>query len=427
MEPVRDRYADLIRATAIWAVVLGHWLVIAVTDTDDGIDGVNVLGQLDWLHPLTWLFQVMPLFFFVGGFANAVSLSRHQRLGGDPLAWISRRYRRLVLPAAALLTTLAAVVGVAHLVGVDPDQLGTAAWLATVPLWFLAAYLTVIALTPLTFAAHQRFGFWVPGGCAILVVLADVVRFNAGEVWFVNVTYLVGWLGIHQLGYSWWDRRLPSTVPVGLLTAGIGLVVLLLLVLVGPYPVSMVSGTGAEIQNSEPPSAALLALAVTQIGLVLALRDLASRWLEAAGRGRMVARVQSVVLTLFLWHMAAALIAAATLYGTGLLAVEPVDSGRWLVQRIPWVAGCAVALTVLVAVFARIELNLRLGQRGRRFASGPFAWATGIGAIATLVGMLRIALAGSGSHGPMGLPTDALVLFAVGVSLIYLGARKPVT
>ena len=65
------------------AVAFGHWLVIAVAaDPDGGIVARNALEVAPQLGWLTWIFQVMPLFFVVGGFSSAMSLHAHWRRGG---------------------------------------------------------------------------------------------------------------------------------------------------------------------------------------------------------------------------------------------------------------------------------------------------------------------------------------------------------
>jgi fucose 4-O-acetylase-like acetyltransferase len=418
LPPTRELHADLIRAVAIWAVVVGHWLVIAVTEANGVIDGVNALGTLTWARPLTWLFQVMPLFFFVGGYANAGSLARQAREGGDRLAWVVRRYRRLLLPSAALLAVVVVAVVVAEAAGVDADTAGTGAWLATVPLWFLAAYLAIVALAPLTHAAHRRWGLAVPAGLALVVGSVDIARFTLGDPWVVNANYLLAWLAIHQLGYAWYDHRLPAEPRVAVPLAVAGALALVGLTTLGPYPISMVATPGETLQNTEPPTLALLALAITQIGVVLALRDRSTRWLRKERPARVVARIESVVFTLFLWHMAAAVVAVGLLYGTGIVPVESVDSREWLLWRIPWVVGCAVVLAGLVAVFARVERVGRRSARGGRTTRPVVAVAVTVGIVLTLSGILTIALAGSGSHGPLALPTEALVAFGLGNALL---------
>src|SRR5699024_9232150 len=68
----RNRVVDFLRAAAITVVVLGHWTIIAV-DADGGILPHGVLDRATWTHPLTWVFQVMPIFFLVGGYSNGLS------------------------------------------------------------------------------------------------------------------------------------------------------------------------------------------------------------------------------------------------------------------------------------------------------------------------------------------------------------------
>ena len=80
----RERYVDLLRALAIAMVIIGHWVVTVIErDADGQTTGHSALGDLRWAYPLTWLAQVMPVFFLVGGYANAASLTRLRARGGD--------------------------------------------------------------------------------------------------------------------------------------------------------------------------------------------------------------------------------------------------------------------------------------------------------------------------------------------------------
>ncbi|WP_306514020.1 acyltransferase family protein [Janibacter hoylei] len=69
----RNRVVDLYRAVAIGVVVLGHWLMAAVVVRDGELAMANTLDLVPPLQGLTWVLQVMPLFFLVGGYANATS------------------------------------------------------------------------------------------------------------------------------------------------------------------------------------------------------------------------------------------------------------------------------------------------------------------------------------------------------------------
>ena len=92
----RNRVVDFLRAAAITVVVLGHWTIIAV-DPDGGILPHGVLDGATWTHPLTWLFQVMPIFFLVGGYSNGLSWRSARRKEIGYAEWLRARLRRLGL------------------------------------------------------------------------------------------------------------------------------------------------------------------------------------------------------------------------------------------------------------------------------------------------------------------------------------------
>ena len=83
----RNRVVDLYRPVAITVVVLGHWLMAAVVVRDGTVVHANILETSTVLQGLTWVFQVMPLFFLVGGYSNATSW-RSARAKGVTLSLI---------------------------------------------------------------------------------------------------------------------------------------------------------------------------------------------------------------------------------------------------------------------------------------------------------------------------------------------------
>jgi Acyltransferase family len=90
----RDRFADLLRVASILAVVAGHWLMAVVVWRDGRVQGGNALSLVPGLWLSTWLLQVMPLFFFVGGLANLVSARR----AGSWARFVRGRAARLLRP-----------------------------------------------------------------------------------------------------------------------------------------------------------------------------------------------------------------------------------------------------------------------------------------------------------------------------------------
>ncbi|MCG5218690.1 acyltransferase family protein [Streptosporangium sp. KLBMP 9127] len=423
--PGRERYVDFLRALAITAVVAGHWLAIQVTyGGGRGFQGGSVLDVLPWTRPLTWLFQVMPVFFLIGGFANAVSLGSQHERGGGATGWVLRRTDRLVRPTTALLASLSVAALVARGLGADPGLIGTAVWLASIPLWFLVAYFAAVFLTPLLHAAHRRAGLAVPIVLAALVGAGDLARLTGFGPGLAVGSYLFAWLAIHQLGFAWQDGRLPARRGVALPLAGVSLIVLVVLTVAGPYPVSMVGVAGETLQNTSPPTLALLAFATAQTGIVLACHDRVSRWLRRPAVWTGVVAVNSVIMTVFLWHMTAAVLGALALYPTGIMPAVSAGSPEWLLLRLPWLAVLALILAILVAMFGPVERRTgrRAGKRaGKRAGSGiGQAVLTVAGAGGVLAGLLGVALAGQGDHGPAGMPTPALLTYFAGAAALRL-------
>lgn len=360
----RERYVDLLRALAISAVVLGHWLLSAVThDARGRLTGHSALESLSWAYPITWVAQVMPIFFVVGGYANAASLQAHRRQGENATDWLLGRTGRLVAPTTALLMTLAAVGLVANLAGVrwlglSPGLVRFGVWVASIPLWFLTAYLLMVLLAPAMYRLHRRFGARVVVVLVVLVALGDVARLEGSE-WMAAGNFLFGWLVIHQLGFFWRDGQLPDTPRVWIPLLGGGFGVLALLTLVGPYPVSMIDVTGQEPHNASPPTLALLAAATMQLGLVLLLRKPAERWLHRPNPWLTVVAVNSVVLTIFLWHMSAVVLLVGVLDASHLLPTPAVVTASWWLWRFPWLVMLSASLALLVAIFGRLETRPR--------------------------------------------------------------------
>ncbi|GAB2958712.1 acyltransferase family protein [Micromonospora polyrhachis] len=428
----RERYLDLLRAVAIVAVVLGHWLITVIgPDRRGQLTGHSALPDLPWAHPITWIVQVLPVFFFVGGYANAASLTSRRRKGGTALDWLLDRSGRLLRPTTTLLLVLAAASVGARLLGAEPAQIRTAVWFATIPLWFLAAYLVVVALTPPMYALYRRYGFAVPVVLVVLVAAGDLARLRGPEA-LASGNFLFGWLAIHQVGFAWRDERprlARPRVAVPLLLGG--LVALVLLTVVGPYPTSMINIPGERLHNMSPPSLALLAAATFQLGLALLLRDPAERWLHRPRPWLVVVALNAVVLTIFLWHVSAVVLLAGGLHAVDLLPTPAVGTLAWWLWRIPWLLALMVVLTGLVAIFGPIEARSgrRPDTRPRWLPAGvcsglrhpaPRALLTIVSFGATAYALLANSLAPKTGHDLFGLPTTTLVVYLAGAGVLRI-------
>ena len=277
--PERNRYVDFLRALSILAVVVGHWLVAAPYIGSDGeVVGGHLLGILPWTQWLTWGFQVMPIFFLVGGYSNGVSWSSTRAKNGHYSDWFASRIQRLINPVFPVLLAWGLFAFLATQAGMDRATVRMAVELALVPVWFLAVYLLVTALAPFTWRLWEKLGFTSVAVFVAAAVLVDVLTF-ARDVPYVNfLNFIFVWVGIHQFGYAWQQGRIGQGRTLALFLGG--LAVLIGITVYGPYPIAMIGVPGAEITNSMPPTLALLALGVTQTGLVLALEHWGRKLLD---------------------------------------------------------------------------------------------------------------------------------------------------
>jgi hypothetical protein len=122
----------------------------------------------------------------------------------------------------------------------------------------------------------------------------------------------------------------------------------------------MVGTTGGGVNNTVPPSVALLAFAAVQTGVLLAAEPAVSRLLAGAPRlWQWVTWLNDRVLTVYLWHMTPVVVVAVALYPTGLLPQPAIDSAGWWALRPAWIAALALVLAPAAIWLARFERPLR--------------------------------------------------------------------
>jgi fucose 4-O-acetylase-like acetyltransferase len=412
----RDRYADLIRLLAILVVVYGHWLAAVIHVRDGEVAATQLLVVEPWTRWATWVVQVMPLFFLVGGRVNAGSLERARERGQSATAWVRKRSRRLLRPLLALLAVWVPMGPLLVALGVSPSLAEEATEAALLPLWFLVVYLLVIVLAPVTLRLHRRLGW--PLVVAVVVLVGVVDALDRAEVPIAGqVNYLLVFAVAHQLGYLWHDGGLP-TGRRALHLAWIGLGGVALLVGVAGYPRSMVGMMAGADSNATPPTLALVALTLLQLGAVLAAARPAERWLRRHPvPWAAIASSGPMIITIFLWHMTALVVVASLTHLTGWWPeVNEVD-GRWWSLRPAWLALCTVALAPLVAAFRGLEGGGDpVPGRTSRTVAGVGLTGTGLGVVLT-----------EGLYDPdrdlAGLPAIPLVALAVGLLLLGIHHR----
>lgn len=362
----RDRVIDALRVGSLLVVVLGHWLMASVAVVDGRVTGSNSLVSMPGLHPLTWVLQVMPLFFVAGGFANLTVWRRIRQRGGGYPEYLRGRTTRLLGPVLVFALLSQVTLGIAWAAGVPAEDIAFVGRLLGRPLWFLVVYLLVTAAAPLMAAWHEQApvpAILVPAAGAVVVDLARIALGAEGPAY---LNFLLVWLVAQELGFWYADGRLSrlSRAAVGATVAGV-VATLVGLTVVGPYPASMI-GLPYEMSNMSPPSVCLMLLALGQTMVVMLVRPALAQWLERPAVWASVVVIGARAMTIYLWHLAA-LVAVAGL--ALLVGVSQPDAGTvsWWLTRPMWLAVLAGALLAIIVPVSRVERFRAARSRAQPF------------------------------------------------------------
>jgi acyltransferase-like protein len=383
----RDRYMDFLRAASIVAVVFGHWFISINHLERDIYSTTSAVGVTSGLWLGTWLFQVMPVFFFVGGFSNLVTYDSFKRRGEPTSAFVRGRLERLLRPSLVFLAFWVAVQVTLHLANlggpagprlVDGTRLlrgmyPPAATLPFGPLWFLGFYLIVVCVAPATIWLHRRFRWWVPAAMVVGTIAVDIVGFGADLhlLRYLNVVFVL--LLPHQLGHFYADGtfgRLPKAAFWAMVVAGLGGLVLLTnpwvfepfgrarfdwFGPVGHYSKSLLgTDVRGEISNAYPPTVCFLLADIWSIGAAMLLRPWLTRWLERPRPWKVTIYMNSIIMTLFLWHMTAYFVVLLVLWPIGVGQQQDSTAGWWLLRPV-FIGLSTLVLAGIVALVGRFE------------------------------------------------------------------------
>lgn len=379
----RNRYVDFLRAASILVVIFGHWLVAAPYLAGDGslVPG-HMLAIAPWTQWLTLGVQVMPIFFLVGGYANAVAWEAASKKGVAYGDWLAARFQRLIAPVIPVLLLWMAIGLGALGVGIPGEKVGLLSQAALVPTWFLSVYVMVGVLVPWTHRAWKRHGFASFAALVAGAVVIDFVSFTSGMRAIGLVNYGFVWLAIHQLGYAWRDGRFKGR----LVWSGVAAATLTALIYFGPYPLAMVGVPGDTMSNTSPPSLALLALGICQSGLVLRFEPFARRILDHRRVWTGTVLVNGMIMSVYLWHMTAMIAVYAIGYFVfGGLGLEMTpNTGIWWMTRPVAMGVFSLALIPFVAFAMRFEKPAEAiaAASGRRLVTGASLVCVGLAMIA---------------------------------------------
>jgi fucose 4-O-acetylase-like acetyltransferase len=399
----RDVSIDAVRAMLLVAVVALHAMMVGVSVGAGGPVLANALEHQAWIAPVSWIVQVMPLFFVVGGFASISQWRGLRATRVSPASYVRGRIDRLVRPALALVVVVGGALFALAMLGMPAELVATAGFRIGQPLWFLGVYILCSALVPVMVAAHERARVATPLLLLAAVVAVDVARMSTGAeaIGFLNLLFV--WLLVQQLGFWLADGLVDALAPRARVGVIIAALAALLVLTAGPYPADM-------FVNLNPPTVCLVLLGAAQLMLFSLLR---SRISTLAGRPRARRAIDALGkrgMTVYIWHMPVLIALAAALLlvnaSTGIALPEPL-SAEWWSSRALWLLVVGLSVAPVVSLFARFE-------RGRRTVPGS-AQPTGRSALLdTVLGAGGVAVVLIAGFGP--LPA-AVALAMLGVAL----------
>lgn len=389
----RDRAVDVARIVSLMVVMFGHCALLLATIDTGGLHLGNLLGALPALQPITWVVQVMPLFFLAGGAAGAYGW----RSGTPWGTWLFTRAQRLCRPVfwylaawAAGLLVVRVTLGTTAAAGVGRECVAL--------LWFLGVYLVVLAFVPALIRLSTGRGVAVVIAALLGTAAAvDGVRTAVGTPTAGAANFLFVWLIPVVMGVAYARRLIVPRAAVAVAVAAFAMQVAL--VLTGRYEVALVV-TGVEHTSNVSPPTLLLALHCTWTsGVFVAVAGALRRWADRPRVWRAVAMGNAGAMTLYLWHVPAIAVTMFSLHALGFDAydVHAPGFGAALAVR-------ALVFTGVIAVAFRLLSPLEhrrlpwwdapVGARGARSV------ATGV--LTCVAGMALVLLAKNGLTGAAG-------------------------
>ncbi|GAA1489149.1 acyltransferase family protein [Brachybacterium sacelli] len=397
----RDTGIDLVRALCLLAILVLHGLQVSVTLGTSGPILEYATRGASWYPPLTWILQVMPVFFVIGGFAGLVAHRRSLARGGTSTGFVAGRVHRLLLPAVVTIGAVGLVLALLLGAGAPAELIGQVGMRYSEPLWFLGVFLACQALLPAQLALHERAPWALLAALATAAVGVDVLRSATGldALGYANLAFV--WLALQQLGFFLAEGRLDR-LPVAVRSAaGVAAVAALVLaVATGAWSADLIA-------HMNPPTTALLLVGLAQTLLISLLR---APLVALSIRPRLAALTRFVTahsMTIYLWNLPMLLLAAGVsaqlaMLGAGVLPAPP--SLGWWTTRPAW-----LVVTVLLTAGAGWLLG---GIERRRMPNTTGSSQHVLQAVLlALVAVLLILLAGA-------TPVTAAV--AVGLGMIAL-------
>jgi Acyltransferase family len=413
----RDRAIDVIRIVSLVGVVVGHTIMAASTLRDGVFIWSNLLTASPVFQALTWIFQIMPLFFFAGVAASIESWTPGASWGN----WLMRRCTRLYRPVFYYLAFW--WVCLAVLSSVLPEHVyEPVAGISIQLLWFLGAYVLVLAAVPLLAritTTARLVGAVV--GVYVFVAVIDAIRINADGLSALGYLNVIGWVVPGILGVAYRRRLLTGhaalTVGIVMLAVNLGLLIF------GPYQLSLVGIETQQLKNMTPPSLLLAGHAIMMCAFAIAAAPAIARWAQRPRVWWLAAIGNSGAMTLYLWHIPPLLAMHLVFDYLGHPRFDPTSPGFIVLSVVQLLI--MVALVALVFVTMRPMENNPLPLWDGGFVARPGLRSAATGALLCVAGAATLASVGWGLK-DQGLYCVAAMVIALIAARGWAGERQRV-
>lgn len=314
-EQAQARYLGFLRILSLTGIVLAE-SILALASWGP--------STASWVWPLTWVLQLVPLFFLTGGQANLLAW----RAAGSYAGYLTGRIGWLIRPVLAFVIAWLVVPLSLELLGAPEEAIAAFGRIVLQPLWLLGLYLLIVAALPAMYRLHQRFPVSTPlallaGTVAIGVAGHGSVAAHAGGI---VIALLFQQLAFHYADGRLW--RIPPPVLLGLAAAG--LLGLIALTTAGGYSKLLIAEP-TEYASFAPSLLGMLLIGLIQVCLVALPRERGVRAVAGSAVARGIAVVRAAPVTTYLFYLCTMLLLASVMVAARTAGL-PNNGTDWLTQ-----------------------------------------------------------------------------------------------
>jgi hypothetical protein len=331
-ERAQAGYLGVLRIVSLTGIVLAE-SILALASW-----GSNHAG---WVWPLTWLLQLVPLFFLAGGHANLIAW----RAAHDYGDYLAARIGWLLRPVLAFVTAWLVVPLSLELLGAPEDAIAAFGRIVLQPLWLLGLYLLVVAATPVMHRLHRLLPLATPAALLAAVTTIGVAGHGsvAAHAGGILVALLFQQVAFHYADGRLWRVPRPALVATAI-AAFLGLVAL---TTAGGHPKLLIAEP-TEYASFAPSLLGVLLIGCVQVCLVALPRQAGASKLAASPPARMVTVLRDAPMTAYLLYLCTMLLIAGVVVAARTAGL-PATGVDWLTQPRRMLALALIGVPTMLA------------------------------------------------------------------------------